>query len=35
MRGSSNNSPGNGERPDIIRYSTPEYNGFSAVRRLR
>jgi predicted porin len=31
MSRASNNSPGNGERPDIIRYSTPEYNGFSAV----
>ena len=23
--------PGNGERPDIIRYNTPEFSGFSAV----
>jgi predicted porin len=31
MSRASNNSPGNGERPDIIRYNTPEFAGFSAV----
>jgi predicted porin len=27
----SNNSPGNGERPDIIRYNSPEFGGFELV----
>jgi predicted porin len=31
MSRASNNSPGNGERPDIIRYNSPEFNGFTVV----
>lgn len=27
----SNRSPGNGERPDIIRYNSPEFGGFEVV----
>jgi predicted porin len=25
------NTPGNGERPDIVRYETPDFKGFSAI----
>jgi predicted porin len=31
MSRASNNSPGNGERPDIVRYNSPEFGGFTAV----